>query len=389
MTDAVQATDPAKIYLKDYRPFGYHIDDVHLTFRLAPTATRVVSRLTVRPNPNHPGPFFLHGQDLKLIWAKIDGAPVAPKVTEDGLTCDVPDTPFVWEAEVEISPATNTALEGLYMSPLATDGADPTPGAMFCTQCEAEGFRKITYYPDRPDVMSVFTVRIEGDLPVLLSNGNPVQSGAGWAEWHDPWPKPAYLFALVAGDLRAHAGMFTTMTGKDVALNIYVRPGPDQDKCAFGMEALKRSMKWDEDVYGREYDLDIFNIVAVDDFNMGAMENKGLNIFNSSCVLASPETSTDANFERIDAIIAHEYFHNWTGNRITCRDWFQLCLKEARGQTDRRCNHLADPSISRRQRPAGPSGASRQFYRDQQFLYNYRLRKRRRTDRDAETLGGR
>ncbi|AGI66929.1 aminopeptidase N [Octadecabacter antarcticus 307] len=200
--------------------------------------------------------------------------------------------------------------------------------AMYCTQCEAEGFRKITFYPDRPDVMSVFTVRIEGDLPVLLSNGNPTGSDDGWAEWHDPWPKPAYLFALVAGDLVAHADTFNTMSGKTIALNIYVRPGPDEDKCAFGMAALKRSMAWDETVYGREYDLDIFNIVAVDDFNMGAMENKGLNIFNSSCVLASPETSTDANFERIEAIIAHEYFHNWTGNRITCRDWFQLCLKE-------------------------------------------------------------
>ena len=224
---------------------------------------------------------------------------------------------FVWEAEVEISPVDNTALEGLYMS-----------NGMYCTQCEAEGFRKITFYPDRPDVMAVFSVRIEGDLPVLLSNGNPVAQGEGWAEWHDPWPKPAYLFALVAGDLVAHPGAFTTMSGKDVSLNIYVRPGPDEDKCAFGMGALKRSMKWDEETYGREYDLDIFNIVAVDDFNMGAMENKGLNIFNSSCVLASAQTSTDANFERIEAIIAHEYFHNWTGNRITCRDWFQLCLKE-------------------------------------------------------------
>ncbi|MEC9310964.1 MAG: aminopeptidase N, partial [Pseudomonadota bacterium] len=190
-----------------------------------------------------------------------------------------------------------------------------------------EGFRKITYYPDRPDVMSTFKVRIEGDEPVKLSNGNPTANGAGWAEWHDPWPKPAYLFALVAGDLVNHPDSFTTMSGKEVELNIWVRPG-DEGKCAFGMEALKKSMKWDEDVYGREYDLDIFNIVAVDDFNMGAMENKGLNIFNSSCVLASPETSTDANFERIEAIIAHEYFHNWTGNRITCRDWFQLCLKE-------------------------------------------------------------
>jgi aminopeptidase N len=198
---------------------------------------------------------------------------------------------------------------------------------MYCTQCEAEGFRKITYYPDRPDVMAVFTVTINGPHPVLLSNGNPISAGENAAEWHDPWPKPAYLFALVAGDLIAHPGSFTTKSGRDVTLNLYVRPG-DEGKCAFGMQALKDSMKWDEDVYGREYDLDLFNIVAVDDFNMGAMENKGLNVFNSSAVLASPETSTDMNFERIEAIIAHEYFHNWTGNRITCRDWFQLCLKE-------------------------------------------------------------
>ncbi|MFQ3183550.1 MAG: aminopeptidase N [Alteromonas macleodii] len=313
MTDAV----PRKIHLKDYRPFGFHLDNVHLKFCLAPSATRVISRMSVRHNVNFPGDFFLNGENIKLIWAKIDGINVAPIITQDGLTCEVPDDDFIWEAEVEISPVTNTALEGLYMS-----------NDMYCTQCEAEGFRKITFYPDRPDVMSVFTVRVEGDLPVLLSNGNPKGSGDQWAEWHDPWPKPAYLFALVAGDLHAHCDTFTTMSGKDVALKIYVRPGPDEDKCAFGMGALKRSMKWDEFVYGREYDLDVFNIVAVDDFNMGAMENKGLNVFNSSCVLASPETSTDSNFERIDAIIAHEYFHNWTGNRITCRDWFQLCLKE-------------------------------------------------------------
>ncbi len=332
MKDASPQTMPQTVYLKDYRPFGYTLQDVHLTFRLAPTATRVTARITFLPSPDastqagpEAGPeadgareaFFLHGQELTLIWARIDGKPVTPEITPEGLTCPVPDAPFVWEAEVEISPQTNTALEGLYMS-----------GGMYCTQCEAEGFRKITYYPDRPDVMSVFTVRIESDMPVLLSNGNPVASGDGWAEWHDPWPKPSYLFALVAGDLAAHEGAFTTRSGKQVALNIYVRPGADEDKCAFGMEALKRAMTWDEETYGREYDLKIFNIVAVDDFNMGAMENKGLNIFNSSCVLASPETSTDANFERIDAIIAHEYFHNWTGNRITCRDWFQLCLKE-------------------------------------------------------------
>lgn len=308
---------PQTFYLKDYTPFGFEVEAVHLTFRLAPRATRVISRIRFAPKPDAADKsFFLHGEELTLIRAAIDGTEVTPEVTPQGLTCAVPDAPFTWEAEVEISPEANTALEGLYMS-----------NGMYCTQCEAEGFRKITYYPDRPDVMSTFTVRIEGEEPVLLSNGNPSGQGEGWAEWHDPWPKPAYLFALVAGDLVNHPDSFTTRSGKDVELNIWVRPG-DEGKCAFGMEALKKSMTWDEEVYGLEYDLDIFNIVAVDDFNMGAMENKGLNIFNSSCVLASPETSTDGNFERIEAIIAHEYFHNWTGNRITCRDWFQLCLKE-------------------------------------------------------------
>ncbi len=308
---------PQTIYLKDYTPFGYIVDSVHLTFDLAAHATRVTSRIAFRPNPDASDrTFFLHGEDLTLIRASIDDVEISPEITDKGLTAPAPDAPFVWEAEVEIDPGNNTALEGLYMS-----------NGMYCTQCEAEGFRKITYYPDRPDVMSTFTVRINGDLPVLLSNGNPSGKGKGWAEWTDPWPKPAYLFALVAGDLIAHPGQFTTMSSRDVELNLWVRPG-DEGKCAFGMEALKKSMKWDEDVYGREYDLDVFNIVAVDYFNMGAMENKGLNIFNSSAVLASPETSTDMNFERIEAIIAHEYFHNWTGNRITCRDWFQLCLKE-------------------------------------------------------------
>lgn len=307
---------PKTIYLSDYKPFGYQIDTVELTFDLHPNATRVKSRIAFVPVADADDTFFLHGENLNLISARIDGVAVTPEVADQGLTCQVPNKPFVWEAEVEIDPANNTALEGLYMS-----------NGMYCTQCEAEGFRKITYYPDRPDVMSVFSVRINGPHPVLLSNGNPVSQKDGFAEWHDPWPKPAYLFALVAGELVAHPGDFTTKSGRKVELNLYVRPG-DEGKCAFGMQALKDSMKWDEDVYGREYDLDIFNIVAVDDFNMGAMENKGLNVFNSSAVLASPETSTDMNFQRVEAIIAHEYFHNWTGNRITCRDWFQLCLKE-------------------------------------------------------------
>ncbi|MCP4824832.1 MAG: aminopeptidase N [Shimia sp.] len=319
---------PQTIYLKDYTPFGFIVDGVELTFRLHPTKTRVLSKIAFRPNPGATdNRFFLHGEQLKLISAKIDGTGVTPRKVDGGIEVDVPDAPFTWEAEVEINPEANTALEGLYMS-----------NGMYCTQCEAEGFRKITYYPDRPDVMATFTVRIEGDVentPELLSNGNgdeygtdqTVSPASNYAVWIDPWPKPAYLFALVAGDLVAHEDSFTTMSGKEVTLSIFVRSG-DEHKCAFGMEALKKSMKWDEEAYGREYDLDEFNIVAVDDFNMGAMENKGLNIFNSSCVLASPETATDGNFERIEAIIAHEYFHNWTGNRITCRDWFQLCLKE-------------------------------------------------------------
>ncbi|PIE16760.1 MAG: aminopeptidase N [Rhodobacterales bacterium] len=305
------------IYLADYTPAAYLVDTVELSFKLAPDATRVTSRIAFYPNPDSKDrQFVLDGEHLTLISARIDGQEVSPEITDTGLRCDVPDAPFIWECEVEISPIENTALSGLYMS-----------NGMYCTQCEAQGFRRITYYPDRPDVMATFSVRVESDLPVLLSNGNPVDQGEGWAQWHDPWPKPAYLFALVAGDLKNHPGQFTTQSGREVTLNVWVRPD-DINKCAFAMQALQSSMRWDEQVYGREYDLDVFNIVAVDDFNMGAMENKGLNIFNSSCVLASPETSTDANYNRIEAIIAHEYFHNWTGNRITCRDWFQLCLKE-------------------------------------------------------------
>ncbi len=309
------------IHLADYQPFTHLLDGVELTFRLAPSATRVVARLAFRPNPARPGrhPLRLDGEGLKLLSCQLDGQPITPKTDKRSLTIlakDLPQGPFTLETEVEIAPDANTALEGLYMS-----------NGMYCTQCEAEGFRKITYYPDRPDVMARFKVRIESDLPVLLSNGNPVAKGKGWAEWDDPWPKPAYLFALVAGNLQARSGTFRTFSGRKVALNVWVRPG-DEDRCAYALDSLIRSMKWEEEVYGREYDLDVFNIVAVDDFNMGAMENKGLNIFNSRYVLASPETATDEDYARIEAIIAHEYFHNWTGNRITCRDWFQLCLKE-------------------------------------------------------------
>ena len=321
---ATTSADPRTIYLKDYRPFPYRLTAVDLTFRLAPKDTRVTSRLSFAPNPEAggKGDLFLNGEGLRLIRAAIDGRALDPadyRLTDEGLTVSaarLPDGPFTWEAEVSVDPVDNTSLEGLYMS-----------GGIYCTQCEAEGFRHITFYPDRPDVMAPFRVRIESDMPVLLSNGNPVSAAPGWAEWNDPWPKPAYLFALVAGNLEALRDSFTTRSGRKVDLAIWVRPG-DLDRTAWAMESLKRSMDWDERVYGREYDLDVFNIVAVDDFNMGAMENKGLNIFNSKLVLASPDTATDLDFERIEAVIAHEYFHNWTGNRITCRDWFQLCLKE-------------------------------------------------------------
>ena len=312
---------PQTVFLSEYQPFTHVVRQVSLVFRLAPGATRVQARLDMAPNPARPGrhDLRLDGEGLRLLSCRVDGRALTAVPDATGLTLpadDLPEGSFVLETEVDIAPEANTALEGLYMS-----------NGMYCTQCEAEGFRKITFYPDRPDVMAPFKVRIEADLPVLLSNGNPVAQGAGWAEWDDPWPKPAYLFALVAGDLVAHSAPFTTQSGREVALNIWVRPG-DEDRCAYAMDSLIRSMRWDEQVYGREYDLDVFNIVAVDDFNMGAMENKGLNIFNSKFVLASPATATDDDFARIEAIIAHEYFHNWTGNRITCRDWFQLCLKE-------------------------------------------------------------
>ncbi|MBT4778757.1 MAG: aminopeptidase N [Rhodobacteraceae bacterium] len=305
------------VYLKNYEPPAFLIDSVKLTFKLSPSKTRVTSEIRFKPNSKSSTKvFFLMGEELSLIWAKVDGILVSPTKTKNGLTCKVPEEPFVWESEVEIQPDTNTRLEGLYIS-----------NGMYTTQCEAEGFRRITYYPDRPDVLAKFQVRIESTEPILLSNGNLIDSGPGFAEWYDPWPKPSYLFALVAGTLVKYSDHYKSRSGLNVDLNIWVRSG-DEDKCDFAMNALKKAMKWDEVTYEREYDLNLFNIVAVDDFNMGAMENKGLNIFNSSAVLASPETSTDQNYERIESIIAHEYFHNWTGNRVTCRDWFQLCLKE-------------------------------------------------------------
>ncbi|KGJ17418.1 aminopeptidase N [Paracoccus sanguinis] len=308
-------------FLSEYRPSPFRLHETRLDVTLAPRGTRVQSEL--RLERVSAGDLTLDGgAGLRTIAVAIDGTPVpetALTLADEAMTiaaAALPEGPFTLSATVEIDPEANTALEGLYLS-----------GGMFCTQCEAEGFRHITWYPDRSDVMAPFRVTVRADLPVLLSNGNPVASGPSWAEWHDPWPKPAYLFALVAGDLRAVSDRFTTMSGREVALNVWVRPG-DEDRAGFALESLVKSMRWDEEVYGREYDLDVFNIVAVDDFNMGAMENKGLNIFNSKLVLASPETATDSDYERIEAVIAHEYFHNWTGNRITCRDWFQLCLKE-------------------------------------------------------------
>jgi aminopeptidase N len=316
---------PQAVFLADYRPYPFLVDEVRLRFRLAPRATRVVSRIVFRPKPEAPSQvgLALDAAEFTPIWAAVNGERLPEELlTSGGAQIVIPrdrlgDGPFVWEAEVELDPAANTRLEGLYLS-----------NGMFCTQCEAEGFRRITYYPDRPDVTAPFHVRIESDLPVKLSNGNLVGNGAGWAEWHDPHPKPAYLFALVAGDLVATSSVFTRASGRPVDLNIWVRPGPDTERTSYALDALERAMRWDEEVYGLEYDLDVFNIVAVDDFNMGAMENKGLNIFNSRYVLVRPETATDRDFELVEGIVAHEYFHNWTGNRVTCRDWFQLALKE-------------------------------------------------------------
>jgi aminopeptidase N len=317
---------PQPIRLDDYRPPAFSIDEVRLDFDLASDATRVKARLAVRRNGDHAEALKLNGERLKLIGVSLNGRPLAEdgfSVDDEFLTIlDVPDA-FTLDTEVEINPAGNTALEGLYMS-----------GGRFCSQCEAEGFRKITYWPDRPDVLSRFTVRITADQAFqrLLSNGNLVEAGElpggrHYAVWNDPFPKPCYLFALVAGELDVLEDSLVTASGRTVALRIYVDTGMSA-RAAYAMDALKRSMKWDEQAFGREYDLDLFMIVAVRDFNFGAMENKGLNIFNASLLLANPQTATDLDFERIESVVAHEYFHNWTGDRITCRDWFQLCLKE-------------------------------------------------------------
>jgi len=318
------------ILLKDYRPPDWLIETVNLDVSLDPNATRVRSKLTIKPNSvGTPAPLVLDGEDLKLASLLLDGKALLPEdfvATNEQLTiAQPPNRPFELEIETIIDPMGNTQLMGLYCA-----------GATYCTQCEAEGFRRITYFLDRPDVMAVYTTRIEADksdAPVLLSNGNLVaqgdvpDTGRHFAVWHDPFKKPSYLFALVGGQLACVKDSFITMSGRKVALHIYVEPGKE-DRCSYAMDSLKRAMRWDEEAFGREYDLDIFMIVAVSAFNMGAMENKGLNIFNDKYVLASPATATDGDFASIEAVIAHEYFHNWTGDRITCRDWFQLCLKE-------------------------------------------------------------
>ena len=326
----MRTEQPKMIYLKDYQAPEYLIDETHLTFELFDDHSLVHAQLVMRRNPARGAglpPLVLDGQLLELLSVKLADVDLTSSdyvLTPDSLTVQPTSDTFTLDTSVKIHPETNTALEGLYKS-----------SGMFCTQCEAEGFRKITYYLDRPDVMSTFTTTVianQQDFPILLSNGNPIEAGPSdngrhWITWEDPFKKPAYLFALVAGDLWCIEDTFVTMTERKVTLRIYVEQ-ENIDKCQHAMDSLKKSMRWDEEVYGREYDLDIFMIVAVNDFNMGAMENKGLNIFNSSAVLARAETATDAAHQRVEAIVAHEYFHNWSGNRVTCRDWFQLSLKE-------------------------------------------------------------
>jgi aminopeptidase N len=326
----MRTEEPRPVRLKDYRPPDWLIETVDLDVSLDPTATTVRAKLRVKPNgAGAPAPLVLDGEELKLRSLALDGRPLPEGsflATPERLTiAQPPNRPFELTIETVVDPTNNTQLMGLYRA-----------GTTYCTQCEAEGFRRITYFLDRPDVMAVYTTRIEadkGEAPVLLSNGNLIAqgdvpgTGRHFAVWHDPFPKPCYLFALVGGELACVSDSFTTMSGRNVALRIYVEPGKEA-RSLHAMDSLKRAMRWDEEAFGREYDLDIFMIVAVSAFNMGAMENKGLNVFNDKYVLASPSTATDDDFARIEAIIAHEYFHNWTGDRITCRDWFQLCLKE-------------------------------------------------------------
>jgi len=323
------ASSPKTIYLSDYKKPDYQLDSVELRFELYETHTRVYSKLAFRraPEAEAHASLKLDGSQLELRALKLNGEILGMDryvLDEERLIIEQVAEHFELEIETQINPQANTALEGLYLS-----------SGMFCTQCEAEGFRRITYFPDRPDVMSRYTVIVIAEkkkYPILLANGNRVDAGdlddgRHWVKWQDPSLKPSYLFALVAGDLACQEDSFTTMNGREVSLQLFTE-AENIHKCDHALMSLKQAMKWDEDTYGREYDLDIYMVVAVNDFNMGAMENKGLNIFNASCVLASPETATDQDYYRIQSIIAHEYFHNWSGNRVTCRDWFQLSLKE-------------------------------------------------------------
>ncbi|MBN9229700.1 MAG: aminopeptidase N, partial [Legionella sp.] len=344
----------ATIYLKDYQPPVFNIETVHLNVDLYDDHALVRSELQL--TRQYPGSLQLVGDELELVSIELDGESLpaeAYEVTPEQLTIYQSPDSFKLMVTTRIYPQNNTQLSGLYRS-----------NHLFCTQCEAEGFRRITYFLDRPDVLATYTTRITAEknqYPILLSNGNLVDSGdAGegrhWAVWHDPFKKPSYLFALVAGDLSCVQDEFVTSSGRTVDLRIYVEPG-NEDKCDHAMNSLKKSMRWDEEVYGREYDLDIFMIVAVSDFNMGAMENKGLNIFNSKYILARPDTATDQDFADVEGVVAHEYFHNWTGNRVTCRDWFQLSLKEgltvfrdqefSRDMNSRDVNRIMDVKVLR------------------------------------------
>jgi aminopeptidase N len=322
--EAPAAPEHVAIHRQDYQPPDWLVPNVELDFELDPERTRVRATLNVKRNGEHDRPLRLAGDGLKPLRVRVDGGEARWTLDGETLVIELAGDEATIETEVEIAPASNSKLMGLYAS-----------GGNLCTQCESEGFRRITFHPDRPDVLSRYKVRMSADsarFPVLLANGNLVASGEGdggthWAEWEDPFPKPSYLFAMVAGNLSANRDRFTTMSGRQVELNIWVR-GKDLPKTQHAMESLKAAMRWDEEVYGREYDLDLFNIVAVDDFNFGAMENKGLNIFNSRYVLADEDTATDADFDNIAGVVAHEYFHNWSGDRVTCRDWFQLSLKE-------------------------------------------------------------
>ncbi|HVF37906.1 MAG TPA: aminopeptidase N [Sphingomicrobium sp.] len=312
------------IYRKDYRPPDWMVPEISVEFELDPQRTRVRSTLKVHRNGAHDRPLRLAGDGLRPLAVTVDGEEARWTLDDETLVIELDGDEGTIASEVEIAPNANSQLMGLYAS-----------GGILCTQCESEGFRRITFHPDRPDVLSVYRVRMSADkahFPVLLANGNLVASGDGeggahWAQWDDPFPKPSYLFALVAGDLSANRDRFTTMSGREIELAIWVRD-KDLPRTTHAMASLKAAMRWDEEVYGREYDLDQFNIVAVDDFNFGAMENKGLNIFNSRYVLADQETATDVDFDAVAGVVAHEYFHNWSGNRVTCRDWFQLSLKE-------------------------------------------------------------